>query len=105
MHPVSADPARPSSHPRFFLTLSRFADEVCGTLARLISYVGALALIGILLIAFWQQIGNAAPESVLKLADDFDRTETYAVFRRAAPAGWPVDRVTSGDNPRLRGAL
>ena len=61
MHPVSASPPSPPRTAGFLLALESFADEICGTLARLIAYVGALALIGILTLAFWQQIGGLEP--------------------------------------------
>lgn len=108
MHPVSADQARPTAYPWFFLALSRLADEVCTTFARLVAYVGALALVGILTLAAWQQIsdrasdgwltvGDAVPEFALKRIDQLDKTETYAVFRH--PEGGRRDVIRWGEVP------
>jgi hypothetical protein len=87
----------------FYLTrihpaLSSFVDECCGTLARLIVYVGALALIGIVGLHLWDQLPlREAPAPVVKADwaaasrsypafavsqfDKPDKTETYAIYR------------------------
>jgi hypothetical protein len=97
MHPVSASLSPPPRTASFLLALESFADEICGTLARLFAYVGALALIGILTLAFWQQIGgleptepgvrpgwtiadDAVPAYALRLSDQLDRSATYTVL-------------------------
>ncbi|WP_407157497.1 hypothetical protein [Bradyrhizobium sp. STM 3557] len=97
MHPVSASSTSPPRTAGFLLALEGFADEVCGTLARLFAYVGALALIGILGLALWQQIGgleptepgtrpgwtiadDAVPAYALRLSDQLDRSATYTVL-------------------------
>jgi hypothetical protein len=41
---------------RFHPILSSAADEICGTLARVIAYVLALALLGILGLSFWDEL-------------------------------------------------
>jgi hypothetical protein len=130
MHPVSVHRPPLSRTPGFLLTLSGFADEVCGTFARLIAYVGTLALIAILAVAVWQHVGSvdtAAPaaRSAWTLADDAiaaffvgltdqpDKSATYPALRHPAggrkdpgtTAGGSADWVTSADNPRLRGPL
>lgn len=106
MHPVSADPARPTAYPWFFLALGNLADDVCMTFARLFAYVGALVLIGILMVAAWQRIdardpdgwlaaGDAVPEFALKRIDQLDKTETYLVRRH--PEGGRRDIIRWGD--------
>ena len=82
------------------LALESFADEVCGTLARLVAYVGMLALLGILAVALWQQIGGpaamepadgagwavteeAVPAFALRLGDQPDKSATYTVLRHS----------------------
>jgi len=83
---------------RIHPALTSFADEVCGTLARLVAYVGALALLAILGIHFWQQLPDvAAVEPVTKSTwsvaertppafavsqfDSLEKTETYQILR------------------------
>lgn len=61
MHSFSADPAK--SHDtttRIHPALTSFADEVCGTLARLFAYVMTLALFAIGGMALWEQLPDAA---------------------------------------------
>lgn len=57
---------------RIHPALTSFADECCGTLARLIAYVGALALLAIGAVYLW------------------DRLPAIAAAEPAAPAGWSV---------------
>ena len=63
MHSFSAGPAssqsRSDSRTRIHPALTSFADEICGTLARLIAYVRVLALIAIGGIAAWDQLPDA----------------------------------------------
>jgi len=47
---------RPSYHFRVHPALTSFADECCGTLARLIAYVGTLALFAIVGLSIWEQL-------------------------------------------------
>src|ERR1700754_2389577 len=42
--------------PRIYPALRSFADECCGVLARLIAYVGALALIAIVGLSLWDEL-------------------------------------------------
>ena len=56
MHSLWADRAGISLSRRIHPILTSAADEVCGTLARLIAYVMALALLGILGLSFWNQV-------------------------------------------------
>jgi len=56
MRPLWADRAGfPLSH-RFHPILSSAVDEICGTLARVIAYILALALLGILGLSFWNEL-------------------------------------------------
>jgi hypothetical protein len=130
MHPVSVHSAPPPRSPGFLLALAGFADEVCATLARLIAYVGALALIAILALTVWQQLGpvdGTTPfvGSVSSVADDAvaaffagltdqpDKSATYPVLRHTAgerkdpgsTAAGSADWLMSADNPRMRGPL
>ncbi|MGH6754287.1 MAG: hypothetical protein ACREDP_19195, partial [Bradyrhizobium sp.] len=59
MHPFSADPANSYYTTRIHPALTSFADEVCGTLARLIAYVMTLALFAIGGLALWEQLPDA----------------------------------------------
>ena len=60
MHSFSAGPASSHYHrPRIHPALTSSADEICGTLARLIAYVMVLALIAIGGIAAWNQLPEA----------------------------------------------
>jgi hypothetical protein len=110
MHPVSTHSPqrfRADGSP----ALERFADEACGTLARLFAYVGALALIGILAAAGWQQLGGfegaeprgsgwaiadgAVPAYALRLTDQLDKFTTYTVLRH--PDGGRKDVIRWGE--------
>lgn len=80
--------------------LRSFADECTGVLARLIAYVGALALIVILGIGFWDALelrASSAPATHRWSArersppDSPAKTAVYEANR----AGYPVDRSVS----------
>ena len=95
MQSFSADPANSHYTTGFRPALSRFADEVCGTLARLIAYAMTLALFAIGGIALWEQLPDAtamdpSTKPAWTLADrssrafavsPHDKTETYEIFR------------------------
>ena len=97
MQSISADPANSQYRTRIRPALIRFADEVCGTLARLFAYAMALALIAIGALALWQRLPDAPVDSATKgtwnLADrssrafavsrldPHDKTEAYEIFR------------------------
>ena len=98
MRPFSATSADPQYHARIHPALTSFADECCATLARLIAYVGALALLGIVGLHLWDELPAAAPiepagktgwslasrsrpafaVSSLELTE---KSETYEIFR------------------------
>jgi len=88
-----------AAHPaNFHPALRSFADECTGVLARLIAYVGALALIAIVGVSLWDQLplkgvgepaarpawtvaARAYPAFVLSQFDSFGKTETYEILR------------------------
>jgi hypothetical protein len=98
--------SNPDYHFRIHPALTSFTDECCATLARLIVYVGALALFAIVGLHFWDQLkldtatdptGQAgftladrsrAAYAVSSL-DPSEKSESYAVFRH--PAGGRKD--------------
>jgi hypothetical protein len=117
MHPVSVFPSPRSRTAGFLLALESVADEVCGTLARLVAYVGALALIGILALALWEQIGGPAPTEpaarpgwsvaddavpayALRLSDQPDKSATYTVLRHLQ--GGRKDVIRWGESAEQR---
>ena len=97
MRSLRANPANPYPthiHP----ALTSFADECCGTLARLFAYVGTLALLAILGIQLWDQLpvgealepsakagwsvaGRSHPAFVVSQFDLPEKTETYEILR------------------------
>ena len=97
MHSFEADPANSPYRSRIHPALTSFADEACGTLARLIAYLGTLALIAILGLAAWDQLPGAEPEATAKAGwtpatrsapafavSQFDlsyKTDAYRIFR------------------------
>ena len=107
----------PDRHFRIHPALTSFADECCATLARLMVYVGALALFAIAGLHFWDQLqfGTAAgppgqpgfapaarsyPAFAVSLLDPSEKSESYRVFRH--PAGGRKDVFqweTPGKNP------
>lgn len=77
--------------------LSSFVDECCGTLARLLAYVGTLALLAIACIHLWDQLPaetaepsakadwrvatRSYPAFAVSQSDLSGKTETYEIFR------------------------
>jgi hypothetical protein len=83
-----------SIHP----ALNSFADECYGTLAHLVAYVGALALLAMAGLHLWDELPDAAaaepvakaswslasrshPAFAVNLLDLSEKTETYEIFR------------------------
>ena len=121
MRSLSADPANSYYTTRIHPALTSFADEVCGTLARLIAYVGTLALLAILGIHFWQQLPDADatepsavpgwtvadrthPAFAVSQFDSLEKTETYQILRH--PEGgrkdvfrWSAKDAKPGEKP------
>jgi hypothetical protein len=98
MRSFSADPASSHYTTRIHPALSRFTDEVRGTLARLSAYAMALALLAILGTALWGALTNAtltepatagswsqierpARAFAVGQANLHDKTEVYEIFR------------------------
>ena len=95
--------------------LTSLADECCGTLARLVAYVGALALLAIVGIHLWDQLPDSealeSSKAVWSLAtrsapafavSQFDlpgNTETYEIFRH--PEGGRKDAIPTTPHPAL----
>ena len=87
-------PNRHFVHP----ALTSFADECCATLARLIAYVGALALFAIAGLHFWDQLqldvvadpaeqpsftlaAWARPAFAVSLLDPHEKSDSYEIYR------------------------
>src|ERR1700693_1368218 len=64
---------------RIHPVLNSLADECCGMVARLVAYVGALALLAIVGIHLWDQLPVAEPAALAAQAD-------WSVASRAYPA-------------------
>jgi hypothetical protein len=90
--------ANPSYSTQIHPALNSFADECCATLARVLAYVGTLALLAIVGIHLWNQLpageaGEPAVKAGWSLASrsypafavsqfDFpEKTETYEILR------------------------
>jgi hypothetical protein len=73
-----ADPYHPPAHSRIYSALTDFADECCGTLARLLVYVGALALLAIFGIHLWDQLPAGGLDAAAK--------ESWSTATRSYPA-------------------
>jgi hypothetical protein len=89
----------PFDHPtRIHPALNSFVDECCGLLARLVAYVGALALLAIVGIHLWDQLpdgadlepaakagwsaaGRSYPAFAVSQLDLPGKTETYEILR------------------------
>jgi hypothetical protein len=108
--------ANPSYPNRIYPALTSFADECCGTLARLIAYVGALALLAIFGVHLWDELPvDEAPEPSARAGwsvagrsyaafaiSQFDlpeKTETYEIFRHPEGGRKDVFRWARGERP------
>jgi hypothetical protein len=92
---------------RIHPALTSFADECCATLARLIAYVGALALFAIVSLNFWDQLqldtaaaepadqpgftlaSRSRPAFAVSSLDLPEKSDGYEIFRH--PAGGRKD--------------
>jgi hypothetical protein len=118
MQSLLASPASPHYPNRIHPALTSFADECCGMLARLIAYVGTLALLAIVGVHLWDRLPDIAeavpaaqpgwsagsrshPAFAVSQPDSADKTESYEILRhpgggrkdvlRWGPAGvWPL---------------
>ena len=101
---------------RIHPVLTSAADEVCGTLARVIAYVMALALIGILGLSFWDQLprleasepaktgwavaGRSHPAYAVSHLDSDEKSEAYEIARHPEGGRKDIFRWASpGDRP------
>jgi hypothetical protein len=101
--------AHPSFQARIHPALTSFADECCGTLARLMAYVGTLALVAILGIHLWDQLpvresnatpaeagwnlaGRSHPVFAVSQFDSAEKTGRYEIFRH--PLGGRKDVIS-----------
>jgi hypothetical protein len=109
--------AYPSYPAQIHPALTSFADECCGILARLIAYVGTLALLAILAIHLWDQLpavesvepaakagwGVAARSHPAFAVSQFDlpeKTETYEILRHPEGGRKDIIRWTApGEKP------
>jgi hypothetical protein len=85
MRPVRTIPANSHDPTRIHPALSSFADECCGTLARLIAYVGVLALLAIVGIHLWDQLPAVASFAPLQRTDWAVATRSYPAFAVSQP--------------------
>ena len=99
MRSFSPLPANSHFTTRIHPVLTNFADEACATLARLLAYVGTLALIGILGVHFWDlwdaaggmaeppvkadwsTASRSSPAFAVNPLDPSIKTEAYTIFR------------------------
>ena len=107
----------PDFPTRIHPALTSFADECCGMLARLIAYVGALALLAIVGIHLWDQLpvaeaaepaakadwsvaSRAYPAFTVSQFDLPEKTKTYEIFRHPEGGRKDVFRWTvQGEKP------
>jgi len=100
MRSFRANPANSYYPTRIHPALSSFADECCGMLARLVAYVGTLALLAIVGVHLWDQLpdsvalepaakagwsaaARAYPAFAVSQFDLLGKTETYEIFRHS----------------------
>jgi hypothetical protein len=100
--------ANPSYTTQIHPALTSFADECCATLARLLAYVGTLALLAIIGIHLWDQLpadepaepsakpgwsvaSRSRPAFAVSQFDLSEKTETYEILRH--PQGGRKDVI------------
>jgi hypothetical protein len=118
MRSLWATPANSHYTARIHPALTSFADEVCGTLARLIAYVGTLALLAIAGLSLWDQLpdataieppsraawsvaGRSSPSFAASQFDSTDKTETYEILRHPEGGRKDIFRWATQDNRPL----
>lgn len=117
MQSPEASTAAISTRTHLYLTLAAFADEVVGTLARLIAYVGALALFAILALAAlgqlpelrgddpadkpgWSTADRSHPAFALSRIDSSEKTASYTILRHPEGGRKDVMRwASAADQP------
>ncbi|MDE2378016.1 hypothetical protein [Bradyrhizobium sp.] len=111
------------------MTLASFADEVVGTLARLLAYVGTLALLAILSVAAldqlrrlgdegpapgsdWAANGACDPGSIDGLMNSINKSIAYFIAgdapgqdRNSCDSSGSPDWLRSAETVQLRGSL
>jgi len=111
-----ANPQFQSYSPWIHPALTSFADECCGTLARLFVYVGTLTLLAIVGIHLWDQLpdvnlepsapigwsmaSRSSPAFAISQPEFVGKTDTYEIFRH--PLGGRKDIIrwaVSGEKP------
>ncbi len=112
-----ADPLYPKTPARIHPALTSFADECCRTLARLIAYVGSLALLAIVGVHLWDQLHDSAglepsakagwslatrsfPAFAVSQPESFEKTAAYEILRH--PGGGRKDILrwaAAGEKP------
>jgi hypothetical protein len=113
MQPFQADPATSYYTTRMVAALKGFADEVCGTLARLTAYVMVLALLALGGLYLWDQLpdatamepaakgwalaGRSSPAFAVSQTDLRDKPESYEILRHPQGGRKDVFRWTDPD--------
>jgi hypothetical protein len=107
MRSFEADPANSPHTTGIHPALTSFADEVAATAARLMAYVGTLALLAILGIALWDQLPDALAGEPLdgSIHAIKQRVTISPGSSRAVGPAPATDWVTGSENPHLRDAL
>ncbi|WP_375157990.1 hypothetical protein [Bradyrhizobium sp. RDT46] len=118
MQSPEASTAAISTRTSLHLALAAFADEVVGTLARLIAYVGALALFAILGLAAlgqlpdlrgdelmpkpsWSVADRSHPAFALSRLDSSEKTASYTILRHPEGGRRDVMRWTGATDKVL----
>src|SRR5712664_2129867 len=104
--------AIPHDPTRIHPALTSFADECCGTLARLVAYVGVLALLAIAGIHLWNELlaglasepaakagwsvaARSYPAFAVSQFDLLEKTEAYEILRHPEGGRKDVFRWTA----------
>jgi hypothetical protein len=117
MRSFPADPATSHYTTRIHPALTSVADEICGTLARLVAYLLTLALLAIGGIYAWDQLPDAAamepeakdwtlatrssPAFAISQSDSRDKPETYEIFRHPEGGRKDVFRWSDADKKSI----
>jgi hypothetical protein len=113
MRSFPADPATFHYTTRIHPALTSLADEICGTLARLVAYLLTLALLAIGGVYLWDQLPDAtamepeakgwtlatrsSPAFAVSQTDSRDKTEIYEIFRHPEGGRKDVFRWADAD--------
>jgi len=111
-----ADPANAFHTTKTHPALTSFADEICATVARLFAYVGTLALLAILAVHGWDQMGSfesdatdskagwnvadrSYPAFAISQTDPSEKSGTYTILRHPAGGRRDIFRWGAGEKP------